>query len=60
MVEPAEFRLFVLSGKMKFSEWYKNWRSTDFYFFYQKQDPWPFYSIFTNGIKSKIKSLFGR
>lgn len=60
MVEPAEFRLFVLSGKMKFSEWYKNWRSTDFYFFYQKQDPWPFYSIFINGIKSKMKSLFGK
>lgn len=57
MVEPMEFRLFVMSGKMKFSEWFKNWRATDCYFFYNKKDPWPFYYIFINGFKGAVKKL---
>lgn len=57
MVEPMEYRLFVKSGKMTFSEWYKNWRATDCYFFYNKKDPWPFYYIFINGFKGAVKKL---
>ena len=60
MVEPMEFRGFVLSGKMKFSQWYKNWKSTDCYFFYNKKDPWPFYYVFINGVKAFLKRLFKR
>ena len=60
MVEPMEFRLFVMSGKMKFSEWYKNWKNTDCYFFANKKDPWPFYYIFINGFKGILNKLFKR
>ena len=57
MVEPMEFRLFVLSGKMKLSQFIKNWRKTDCYFFYQKNDPLPFYYIFINYARSILKKI---
>ena len=60
MVEPAEFRLFVLSKKMSFKEWYKNWKATDCYFFANKKDPWPYYYVFINGFKGAIKRMFKR
>ena len=60
MVEPMEFRLFVMSGKMKFSEWFKNWKNTDCYFFANKKDPWPFYYIFINGFKDILNKIFKR